>query len=213
MTTPGQYRVRVTSQNGTSGEYFVSAGQFPISNIQSVTIDDGTAQRSRVRSITLTLNGTIVSAPASAFHLVRTEDGLVVPVVVSAITPLPGGQTQITLTFDGPSLEAGSLADGHYTLSIDGSQIIDSNGQMLDAAGTGVVGSSRTVAFLRFFGDTNGDGIVDANDYLAFRARLPQRRRDRPQLRLRLRRRRPIHHRRPASVHGQLPRARADLTP
>ena len=170
VTAPGLYRVRVTSQNSASGEYFVSASQVPISNIQSVAIDDGTAQRSRVRSITLTLNGTIVTAPSSAFHLVRTEDGLVVPVVVSAITPLGGGQTQITLTFDGPSLEAGSLADGHYTLSIDGSQIIDSNGQMADAAGNGVLGSSRTVAFLRFFGDTNGDGIVDANDYLAFRA-------------------------------------------
>jgi hypothetical protein len=101
---------------------------------------------------------------------VRTEDGLVVPVVVSAITPLPGGQTQITLTFDGASLQAGSLADGHYTLSIDGSQIIDSNNQQADAAGNGTLGSTRNVSFLRFFGDTNGDGFVDANDYLTYRA-------------------------------------------
>ncbi len=170
LATPGQYRVRVTSQNGASGEYFVSANSVPISNIQSVTIDDGTAQRSRVRSITLTFNGTIVTAPSSAFHLIRTEYGLVVPVVVSAITPIAGGQTQITLTFDGPSLQAGSLADGHYTLSIDGSQIIDSNGRMADAAGNGTLGSTRNVSLLRFFGDTNGDGFVDANDYLAFRA-------------------------------------------
>jgi hypothetical protein len=170
VTTPGQYRVRVASVNGASGEYFVSVNHVAIASIQSIAIDDGTAQRSRVRSITLVWNGTVVTAPSSAFHLVRTEDGLVVPVVVSAITPLPGGQTQITLTFDGASLQAGSLADGHYTLSIDGSQIIDSNGQMADAAGNGTLGSTRNISFLRFFGDTNGDGFVDANDYLTYRA-------------------------------------------
>jgi hypothetical protein len=165
----GTYRARVTAKNSTSGEYFLGVGRTTVSTIQAIAIDDGTAQRSRVRSITLTFNGTIVTAPSSAFHLVRTEDGLAVPVIVSAITPI-GGQTQILLTFDGASLDAGSLADGHYTLSIDGSQIIDSNGQAADAAGNGVVGSTRNVSLLRFFGDTNGDGIVDANDYLTFRA-------------------------------------------
>jgi Bacterial pre-peptidase C-terminal domain/Bacterial Ig-like domain len=166
----GSYRVKVTGEGTTSGEYFLNSQFAPLSTIQTVTIDDGTAQRSRVRSITLVFNGTITTAPSSAFSLVRTEDGLVVPVIASALTPLSGNRTQLTLTFSGASLAAGSLADGRYVLTIDGNQIIDSLGQKLDAAGTGVAGSSRQVNFLRFFGDSNGDGVVDGLDYLVFRA-------------------------------------------
>ena len=62
------------------------------------------------------------------------------------------------------------MADGRYVLTIDGNQIIDSLGHTIDAAGTGVLGSSRQVNFLRFFGDATGDGIVDGDEYLAFHA-------------------------------------------
>jgi hypothetical protein len=68
------------------------------------------------------------------------------------------------LSFSGPALENGSLPDGHYVLSIDGSQILDSFGQQLDAAGTGTAGSLSTVAFFRFFGDSNGDSVVNGLD-------------------------------------------------
>jgi hypothetical protein len=177
-SVPGTYRIHVFAQGNTSGVYFLSAttvGQSPnasVSSIAQTIIDDGTAQRSMVRSITLDFNGTVVSSPSSAFTLTRTEDGLVVPVIASALTPLPGGKTQVTLTFGGPSLDAGSLSlsDGFYTLSIDGSQIIDSNGNMLDAANNGTAGSMGTVSFFRFFGDFNGDGFVTAADFLVFRA-------------------------------------------
>jgi hypothetical protein len=176
-TVPGTYYINVIAQGATSGEFYLSAnvsGQTPapppISSIAQTIIDDGTAQRSMVRSITLDFNGTIVSAPSSAFTLTRIEDGLVVPVVVSALTPLPGGMTQVMLTFAGPSIIGGSLADGFYTLSINGSQFIDSNGKMVDAANNGTAGSVGTVNFFRFFGDFNGDGYVTANDFLIFRA-------------------------------------------
>ena len=41
---------------------------------------------------------------------------------------------------------------------------------MVDAGNTGKAGSVGTLSFFRFFGDLNGDGQVDANDYLIFRA-------------------------------------------
>src|SRR5262249_19344224 len=135
-----------------------------------VTIDNGTAQRSRVRSISVDFNGTIATAQASAFIVVRTQDGLSIPVVASAITPLPNGRSRVTLTFSGSSLEATSLPDANYTLSIDGSQIFDTNGARVDAANNGTAGSTATVSLFRFFGDTNGDGLVDGADLLVFRS-------------------------------------------
>ena len=95
-SVPGTYRIRVFAQS-TIGEFFLSAtttGQSPtpsLSSLANIIVDDGTAQRSMVRSLTIDFNGTIVSAPSSAFTLTRTEDGLVVPVTASAPTYIGGG--------------------------------------------------------------------------------------------------------------------------
>jgi subtilisin family serine protease len=132
-------------------------------------IDTGTAQRSAVRSITLTFQGDVTTLPASAFTLRRNEDGLVIPVNVGAPV-YTGGLTTVVLTFGGPHLNGTSLPDGRYTLTIDGRQILDDFGNQVDAAKNGTAGSTGTLNFFRFFGDSNGDGRVDATDYLAFRA-------------------------------------------
>jgi hypothetical protein len=72
--------------NFTFGEYFLGVrteGRSPsdsLASIRGVTVDNGAAQRSRVRSITVDFNGTVVSAPSSAFQLVRTGDNLSIPV-------------------------------------------------------------------------------------------------------------------------------------
>jgi hypothetical protein len=157
----GQYSLVVIADGIASAPVTFSQ---PAPTIASVTIDNGTPQRSEVRSITLDFSGTIVSAPSTAFSLSRVEDNLLIPVTASALTPLPGGNTQVVLSFSGPALDNGSLPDGHYVLSIDGSQILDSFGQELDAAGTGTPGSLGTISFFRFFGDANGDGVVNGLD-------------------------------------------------
>ena len=54
-------------------------------------------------------------------------------------------------------------------MTINGALLLDANGEQVDAAGNGTRGSSRTLNFHRFFGDVNGDRIVDGTDYLAFR--------------------------------------------
>jgi hypothetical protein len=58
----------------------------------------------------------------------------------------------------------GSLADGHYTLTIHGRLVHDGFGQALDGAGTGVAGSDAVDTFFRLFGDADGDGHVDLDD-------------------------------------------------
>ena len=166
---PGEYRVRVRAKNGSKGEYYLSSQLDSIAVLNTVTIDNGTPQRSKVRSITLDFDGDVTSAPSSAFTLVRAEDSLSVPVTASPPTTIGGGQTRVILTFSGPSLDADSLADGHYQLTIHGDQMLDASGHQIDAAANGTLGSTRNVSFHRFFGDGNGDGLVDASDYLPFR--------------------------------------------
>ena len=166
-TTAGVYRVHLAASGGTQGEYFLSAALSPIApltTIDAVTIDNGTAQRSMVRSLAVTFSGAISSAPSAAFGLSRSSDNLSIPLTVSAVTPAAGGGSAVTLTFSGPALENGSLPDGQYILSIDGSQIIDTAGQPVDAGGTGMPGSNGTRSFFRLFGDVTGDGTVNGVD-------------------------------------------------
>jgi len=138
------------------------------SALTGIQIDDGSARRSAVRSITLTFQGNVVTLPSSAFNLKRTDDNQSFPVNVGA--PIyAGGVTTVVLTFGGPNLNGTSLSDGHYALTIDGAQILDNFGNKVDAANNGVAGSAGTANFFRFFGDSNGDGLVDAVDFLAFR--------------------------------------------
>src|SRR5262249_58731938 len=75
-----------------------------------------------------------------------------------------GGQTKVVLTSNGAGIVGGSLADGHYTLTIDGSKITDSLGQAVDADGDGFAGGVRTDSFHRLFGDVNGDDAIDSSD-------------------------------------------------
>ena len=157
----GQYSLTVIADGIASAP--VTFNQ-PAPGVQSVTIDNGTPQRSEVRSLTIDFGGTIVAAPSSAFTLSRTQDNLSIPVTASALTPLPGGDTQVVLTFSGPNLDGMSVPDGNYVITVDGSQIIDNFGQLLDAAGTGVAGSLGSINFFRLIGDANGDGIVNSQD-------------------------------------------------
>ncbi len=147
--------------------------QLPLTTVDTIAIDDGTAQRSMVRKITVVLNGNVPAAniQAGAFLVAQTSGSpATFSTGIASVTPTAGNTTTIVLTFSGSSIVGASLADGRYTLVIDGSKITDSNGQAVDAAGNGTAGSvSAPTSFFRFFGDSNGDGVVDATDYLAFR--------------------------------------------
>jgi hypothetical protein len=136
--------------------------------VQGVVVNDGSAQRSMVTSLTVTFS-TVVHLDPGAFELVRQEGGVIQLQVAEAVVD---GHSVDTLTFSGAGIIGGSLADGHYTLTIHGGLVHDDFGQALDGAATGVAGSDRVDTFFRLFGDADGDGRVDLGDLLRFAGTL-----------------------------------------
>jgi hypothetical protein len=128
-----------------------------------VTIDNGTAQRSTVRSATVRFDRLVnfSGAPTAAFQLARTGPGTPTGNVTLAVD-LSGStatQTIARLTFSGSLTEgAGSLIDGDYTLTVLNTQIQG-----------GVQGGNTMTSLFRLFGDVNGDKTVNVTDLTAFR--------------------------------------------
>jgi len=131
--------------------------------VQAVTIADGSAQRSVIRSLTVTFDQPVFFAgqPAAAFVLT----GQAGSVQLAAGSVLG---TSVTLTFSGSQTQFGSLIDGKYTLRVLADQV--SNIGSLDGNNDGVGGDDFTFNFHRLFGDADGNGFVDAWDFRAFRA-------------------------------------------
>ena len=145
------------------GAWEISTAVAP--SVTNVVFNDGSAQRSMVTSITVTFSSIVTLAPR-AFEVVRQEGGTFNPNVTETVVD---GRSVDTLTFSGANIIGGSLPDGHYTLTIRGSQVHDSSsGLALDGAGTGTAGTDHVDSFFRLFGDADGDGHVDLLDLLSF---------------------------------------------
>jgi Dockerin type I domain len=123
------------------------------------------------------LPGTRAGAPGDAFELTRDSDNK--SVTMTATVDTSSGASVFTLNnFKGPATDFGSLADGRFTLRILASQISNFNGQ-LDGDVDGNGGDDYVLAsaaapnpptnIFRLYGDANGDGTVNAADFLAFR--------------------------------------------
>jgi hypothetical protein len=134
--------------------------------VESVVLNDGSAQRSMVNRVTVTFGGAVVLDPG-AIEL-RGQDGTLVDAQVSI--SLAEGKTVAVLTFAGPEFIGGSLADGSYTLTDQADRVHDRWGRELDGDGNGVAGGNRVDAFFRLFGDADGDGAVDGRDRESFRS-------------------------------------------
>jgi hypothetical protein len=143
--------------------------------IASVTVNDGSAQRSRVTSLTIVFDQIVdlPVAPADAFELFRLSDGKHPP--LNATVDNSGSGTVVTLTFlPGDAVEFGSLADGRYNLTIFDTLVGNVNGS-LDGDDNGVPGGNYVLTgdlsnkLFRLFGDADGSGQVTSADFLAFR--------------------------------------------
>ena len=147
--------VRVTDDDGGVG---IARQQVTVSalslGVQAV-INDGAAQRSMVTKITYTFD-TAVTLATDAFILTRADGAPTATIVVA--TASSDGKTYV-LTFTGPSVVNGSVADGRYTLR-------------LHAEGHTLSGGDSILNFHRLFGDSDGDGDTDTTDLLAFRGSL-----------------------------------------
>lgn len=142
--------------------------------VQSVVINKGAAQRSRVTSVAVTFDTlvTLPATPVDAFELKRQSDDEVVELTAAVAN---GATTTVTLTFNGILSELGSLQDGRFTLRILASKVSNAGGP-LDGDGNNIGGddyqlvSAGTSGMFRLFGDNDGDGDNDSVDFLAFRA-------------------------------------------
>jgi hypothetical protein len=140
-------------------------------HVQGVVVNDGSAQRSMVTSLTVSFSDT-VTLEAGALELTGQGGG---SVAFSVATSVQGSRTVAVLTFTGADVIGGSLPDGHYTVTVHGGLVRDGLGQRLDGAGNGQVGSDRTDAFFRLFGDSDGNGRVDLGDLFRFFGTLGKR--------------------------------------
>jgi uncharacterized delta-60 repeat protein len=141
------------------GPAFFQATAAP--RIDSIVINDGSIQRSKVNSITVTFDS-LVTIDAGAFELQRHGVSTAIGLIVSLAEE--NGRTVAVLTFGGRGVIGGSLFDGQYTLTIRGDKIRDALGQQLDGDGDGSAGGDRHEDFFRRYGDSDGDGDVDRFD-------------------------------------------------
>ena len=162
--------------------------------VASVQVNDGSIQRSEVRSITVTFSGLVmfsggVGNAAAAFQLNQVQDTHNVALTASVSTNSMW-ETVVTLTFSGAETDpisadnggAPSLADGRYTLTIASADTTGANGLALDGDDSGsaggdyvsptdtVGGGTGQLHLFRIFGDATGNGIVDQQDLAQFRS-------------------------------------------
>jgi hypothetical protein len=143
----------------------------------AATVNDGSAQRSVVRSITVTFSGPVAFAggnAAAAFTLTRTgPTGPTGTVGLAATVTTDGqGRTVVKLTFSGAFTESNtaaganpSLIDGTYTLTASAAAVADAAlGWAVDGNGDGTPGGNYSLSTHRLFGDADGDGDVDLLD-------------------------------------------------
>jgi fibronectin-binding autotransporter adhesin len=169
----------------------IGAVEYRPITVQSVQVNYGGAQRSEVRSITVTFSGQVNFAgfnAAAAFRLTHVQTGNNV-ILSAVVTTDPLDRTVVTLGFSGGEADpvsalnggAASLADGRYQLTVLGAVVSDADlGWALDGDGDGTPGGNYVsptdtyqgtgLHLYRLFGDVSGDGVVDATDLGQFRS-------------------------------------------
>jgi hypothetical protein len=127
-----------------------------VPTVESVVIDDGTAQRSMIRKMVVTFDR-VVTLAADAITLAHQTLGNVA-FTLNTMTNA-NSKTEATLTFSGIG---GSLADGNYKLTVDATKVTANSVNMA---------ANRVEDFYRYFGDKIGtDRAVDPADLAPFRA-------------------------------------------
>ena len=161
-------RVRTVDSGGLPLERQLTVNVGDLLEVSDIVVGDGTAQRSRVEQVTVEFDGEVQLDDGAFAVNKRGGDGGAVDVAVS--TQLVGGSTVATLQFSGGFTQFGSLSDGNYDLTVDGTKISRPGGELLDANqdGTGggqlLFGDDAVDNFFRLYGDADGDGDTDITD-------------------------------------------------
>lgn len=154
----------------------ISAAASPV--LQQIRVNDGSAQRSIVKSVSLVFDQPVVLANG-AMTMVRLNSGgsgsnyntppTNASSALSAPTTSDGGVTwTYKFVVGDPYMEnfadsSGSLMDGIYTVSVDRTKVTAANGMPVALSG------NLSLTFHRLFGDSDGNKSVNLADYAAFR--------------------------------------------
>jgi murein DD-endopeptidase MepM/ murein hydrolase activator NlpD len=160
----GPYTVTVTVVNDFGGfdtKTLALTVAAPI-QVSAVQVDDGSGQRSMVRTLAVTFSRAVTSYDSGAFTVTGPGGSVAFSVAFNA------AGTVATLTFTGGT--GGSLDDGRYALALDATKFHDDSGGTLDGDGDGLSGGAYAgFNFFRYYGDVNGDGVVNGADFAFFR--------------------------------------------
>lgn len=164
-------RILVGGSSNYDGNVFALVRLTGDTTTAAAQVNDGSAQRSRVTSLTVRFSGQVTfgGKPSQAFTLARIGGG---SVGFTPVVTVENGGTVVTLSnFAGPETEFGSLRDGRFTLTALAAQI-SAEGKALDGDADGVSGGNfdfgDSQGLFRFFGDINGDRRVNIADYGLF---------------------------------------------
>jgi hypothetical protein len=138
----------------------------------AVQIDNGTSQRSMVRSLVVNFNEP-VNYSAASFQLIQTFNGT--GSVGLTLSPATGPASSVTITFNNTGTVVlngqNSLPDGKFEFRIVANNVTGVGGT-LDGNKNGTSQGSPiddvVTNLHRLFGDSNGDGAVTAVDFQAF---------------------------------------------
>ncbi len=125
--------------------------------VESLVVNDGQKQRSRVNSLTITFSQ-VVTLDSNAISVVRVSDNQSIQLSISL--SIIGGKTVAALTFSGTGTEFGSLADGNYRVTVQQGRVRAPDGAVL--------ASNYVDDVFRLFGDADGDRDTDNLDFLGF---------------------------------------------
>jgi hypothetical protein len=126
--------------------------------VSGFQVNDGSAQRSMVDSLTVTFNEPVtLSAGAIALNLLSQTGGSPTPITNFTLTPSSGSSTSFVLTFTNPSYIGGSLPDGAYEVIVSASGVTSSQGLNMSA--------TQDFTFYRLYGDFEGNGTVNGDDF------------------------------------------------
>jgi hypothetical protein len=189
--TTDQRGVTRPQQMGPAPQPDIGSYEAQPQQVSSVQVNDGSAQRSEVRSISVTFSApmTFVGGndnAAGAFQLRNVNDGNLAG-LATAVSTNSLGNTVVTLTFSGSETDplSGSnggqlsLVDGRYQLTILSASISNSDGSKFSGDGPNgnyvsptdtIGGGPGQLHLYRLFGDATGNGFVDAQDLGQLRA-------------------------------------------
>ncbi|WP_182870109.1 Calx-beta domain-containing protein [Rhodopirellula sp. JC639] len=165
-----EWRV-IDDSSGVVSNIVLDHTPLPIPKVIDVMINDGGPQRSQVTSIQVSFDTRVLHSDVTAAFRVINRDTLqsvgristsVVDIDETTVAILTFSG-QLTADREGHEALGDSLIDGRYRLSIDAEKIRATEGGL-------AMFSDRHDEFFRLFGDTDGDGDVDGQDYGRFGA-------------------------------------------